>query len=81
MTAIVLSFRGIEQGIHSIQKSLIYSMRKAFLEHAVVELVSGGSWILKGRELIVCKYSGHTLITIVEVVFSPMNCNRNILLT
>ena len=33
------SFRQIEQGVHYIRKSLIYSMRKAFLERAVVELV------------------------------------------
>ena len=29
----------IEQGVHCISKSLNYSMRKAFLEKAVVELV------------------------------------------
>ena len=34
-----LIVRQIEQGAHYIRKSLIYSMRKAFLEHAVVELV------------------------------------------
>ena len=33
------SFGQIEQGAHNIRKSLIYSMRKAFLERAVVELV------------------------------------------
>ena len=34
-----LIVRQIEQGAHYIRKSLIYSMRKAFLEHAVVDLV------------------------------------------
>ena len=33
------SFGEIEQGVHYIRKSLIYSMSKAFLEYAVVELV------------------------------------------
>ena len=28
-----------------------------------------------------CEYSGCTLIAIVGVVFSPMNCDRNIILT
>ena len=37
---LVSSIRGqVEQGAHYIRKSLIYSMRKAFLEKAVVELV------------------------------------------
>ena len=37
---IILSFFGqIEQGVHYIGKILIYSMRKVFLDHAVVELV------------------------------------------
>ena len=36
---IVSSFGQIEQGVHYIRKSLIYSMRKAFLKCAVVELV------------------------------------------
>ena len=35
----VLSFGQKEQGVHKIKKSLIYSIRKAFLEHAVLELV------------------------------------------
>ena len=39
MTVIVLSFGQVEQGVHYIRKSLIYSTRKAFLECAVVELV------------------------------------------
>ena len=38
-TVIVSSFGQIEQDAHLIWKSLIYSMRKAFLEKAVVELV------------------------------------------
>ena len=37
--------------------------------------------ILKRRELIVCKYSGCTLLAIVGVLFLPMNCNRNIIPT
>ena len=37
MTVTVSSFGQIEQGVHYIGKSLIYSMRKAFLERAVVE--------------------------------------------
>ena len=28
-----------------------------------------------------CKYSGCTLLAIVRVVFSPMNCNRDIIPT
>ena len=36
---IVSSFRQIEQGVHYIGKSLIYSMKKSFLERAVVDLV------------------------------------------
>ena len=36
---------------------------------------------MKGKGLIVHKYSGRTLIAIVGVVFSPMNCNRNIIPT
>ena len=39
MTVIVSSFGQIEQGAPYIRKSLIYSMRKVFVEHAVVELV------------------------------------------
>ena len=39
MAVIVSSFGQIEQGVHYIRKSLIYSTRKAFLEKAVVELV------------------------------------------
>ena len=39
MTVIVSSFREIEQGAYYIGKSLIYLMREAFLEKAVVELV------------------------------------------
>ena len=35
----VSSIRQIEQDVHYIGKSLIYSMRKAFLERVVVELV------------------------------------------
>ena len=38
-TVIVSSFRQIEQGAHHMRNSLIYSTGKAFLEHAVVELV------------------------------------------
>ena len=38
-TAIVSSFGQIEQGVHYVGKSLIYSTRKAFQERAVVELV------------------------------------------
>ena len=38
-TIIVSSYREIEQGAYYIGNSLIYSMRKAFLELAVVELV------------------------------------------
>ena len=37
-TVIVSSFRQIEQGAH-MRESLIYLTRKAFLEHAVIELV------------------------------------------
>ena len=36
---IVSSFGLIEQGAHHTRKSFILSMGKAFLEHAVVELV------------------------------------------
>ena len=39
MTVIVSSFGEIEKGVHYIRKLLIYSKRKAFIEHAVVELV------------------------------------------
>ena len=38
-TVIVSSFGQIEQGAYYIGKSLIYSMRKAFLERPVVELI------------------------------------------
>ena len=35
----ILSDAFVEQGAHYIRKSLIYSMKKAFLEKEVVELV------------------------------------------
>ena len=38
-TVIVSSFGQIQHGAHYVRKSLIYSMRKAFLEHAMVEVV------------------------------------------
>ena len=38
-TIIVSSFRQIEQVAHHMRKSLIYSMRKVFMEYAVVEPV------------------------------------------
>ena len=37
-TIIMSSLGQLEQGTHQIKKFLIYSMRKVFLEHAVVKL-------------------------------------------
>ena len=47
VTIIMSSFGQLEQGAHQIKKFLIYSMRKVFLERAVVKLALNSMRSLK----------------------------------
>ena len=78
VTVIVLSFGQIEQGAHYIRKSLIYSTRKAFLEHTVVEIVKfdekSTSSVWKGELTAKVPFKlllGHIYIYIYQDMFPP----------